>query len=220
MRERSAASRVDGRCAYRSSRCGCHLRPAPPSPRPSHPGRGLTGVAAPLRGWTVWSASLSANVLSLYAKGLTTGELQAHLAESPRRQCKLVSCTWCVTVSDTSRKYWAQISRELRDIYTAPTVEAAQARFGEFAENWRALYPAMVLSWESSWEEFVPFLELPIELRRIVYTTNAIESLRSGGSSRQRADLRLHRQSQDARLARVQAPQSTKAAANRKPTTD
>lgn len=76
-----------------------------------------------------------------------------------------------------SRKYWAKISRELRDIYTAPTVEAAQARFGEFAENWRALYPAMVQSWESSWEEFVPFLEFPLELRRIVYTTNAVESL-------------------------------------------
>jgi len=76
-----------------------------------------------------------------------------------------------------SRKYWAKITQELREIYTAPTVEAAQARFGEFAENWRGLYPAMVHSWESSWEEFVPFLEFPVELRRIVYTTNAIESL-------------------------------------------
>lgn len=76
-----------------------------------------------------------------------------------------------------SRKYWAKISRELREIYTAPTVEAAEARFGEFAENWRARYPAMVQSWENVWEEFVPFLEFPIELRRIVYTTNAIESL-------------------------------------------
>ena len=76
-----------------------------------------------------------------------------------------------------SRKYWAKITSELREIYTAPTVEAAEARFGEFAENWRARYPAMVQSWESSWEEFVPFPEFPIELRRIVYTTNAIESL-------------------------------------------
>lgn len=76
-----------------------------------------------------------------------------------------------------SRKYWAKITQELRDIYTAPTVEAAQARFGEFAENWRALYPAMVQSWENSWEEFVPFLEFPVELRKIVYTTNAVESL-------------------------------------------
>jgi putative transposase len=76
-----------------------------------------------------------------------------------------------------SRKYWAKITSELREIYTAPTVEAAQARFGEFAENWQGLYPAMVKSWENAWEEFVPFLEFPVELRRIVYTTNAIESL-------------------------------------------
>lgn len=76
-----------------------------------------------------------------------------------------------------SRKYWAKITGELREIYTAPTVEAAQARFGEFAENWQGLYPAMVRSWENAWEEFVPFLEFPVELRRIVYTTNAIESL-------------------------------------------
>jgi transposase-like protein len=76
-----------------------------------------------------------------------------------------------------SRKYWAKISQEMRDIYTAPTVEAAEARFGEFAENWRALYPAMIQSWENAWHEFVPFLEFPVELRKIVYTTNAVESL-------------------------------------------
>jgi putative transposase len=76
-----------------------------------------------------------------------------------------------------SRKYWAKITSEMRDIYTAPTVEAAEARFGEFAENWRALYPAMIQSWENAWEEFVPFLEFPVELRKIVYTTNAVESL-------------------------------------------
>jgi putative transposase len=76
-----------------------------------------------------------------------------------------------------SRKYWAKISGEMRDIYTAPTVEAAEARFGEFAENWRVQYPAMIASWENAWQEFVPFLEFPVELRKIVYTTNAIESL-------------------------------------------
>jgi putative transposase len=76
-----------------------------------------------------------------------------------------------------SKKYWGQITRELREIYTAPTVEAAEVRFGEFAAHWREMYPAMVSSWENSWAEFVPFLEFPVELRKIVYTTNAIESL-------------------------------------------
>lgn len=76
-----------------------------------------------------------------------------------------------------SRKYWAKIAGEMRDIYTAPTVEAAETRFSEFAENWRGLYPAMIQSWENAWQEFVPFLEFPVELRKIVYTTNAVESL-------------------------------------------
>ena len=60
---------------------------------------------------------------------------------------------------------------------TAPTVGAAEARFGEFADEWQQLYPAMINAWQSSWEEFVPFLAFPPELRKIVYTTNAIESL-------------------------------------------
>jgi putative transposase len=76
-----------------------------------------------------------------------------------------------------SKQHWGQITRELREIYTAPTVAVAEVRFGEFAETWRETYPAMVRSWENSWGEFVPFLEFPIELRKIVYTTNAIESL-------------------------------------------
>jgi transposase-like protein len=76
-----------------------------------------------------------------------------------------------------SKKYWAQITREMREIYTAPSLPAAEALFAEFAERWRPTYPAMIGSWENSWNEFVPFLEFPPELRKIVYTTNAIESL-------------------------------------------
>jgi putative transposase len=76
-----------------------------------------------------------------------------------------------------SKKYWAQITRELKTIYTASTVQVAEQQFAEFSEKWKALYPAMIQSWEQSWNEFVPFLEFPVELRKIVYTTNAIESL-------------------------------------------
>lgn len=76
-----------------------------------------------------------------------------------------------------SKKHWSMITRQMRAIYEAPTVEAAEARFAEFAEAWRDTYPAMIRSWETSWGEFVPFLEFPVELRKIVYTTNAIESL-------------------------------------------
>jgi putative transposase len=77
----------------------------------------------------------------------------------------------------TSKKYWGPVCRELREIYTAPTVDAATARFAEFVEHWRDRYPAMVATWERAWDDFVPFLAFPVELRQIVYTTNAIESL-------------------------------------------
>jgi hypothetical protein len=77
----------------------------------------------------------------------------------------------------TSKKHWAQVCREMREIYTAPTVEAAEARFGEFVDTWRDRYPAMIDTWQRAWAEFVPFLDFPVELRTIVYTTNAVESL-------------------------------------------
>jgi transposase-like protein len=76
-----------------------------------------------------------------------------------------------------SKKHWAAITKQMRSIYTAPTVEAAEVHFANFAETWRDIYPAMIGSWEAAWNEFVPFLAFPVELRRVVYTTNAIESL-------------------------------------------
>jgi transposase-like protein len=78
-----------------------------------------------------------------------------------------------------SKKYWGPICRDMKEIYTAPTLEAAEARFAAFAETWEPRYPAMIDTWRRSWAEFVPFLAFPIELRTIVYTTNAVESLNS-----------------------------------------
>ena len=80
---------------------------------------------------------------------------------------RAASETWA-TGTDPSKKQWSQVCRELREICTAPTLAAAEARFGEFAETWRAKYPAMIETWRRSWGEFVPFLEFPIELRRLV----------------------------------------------------
>ena len=76
-----------------------------------------------------------------------------------------------------SKRHWGQITKAMREIYTAPTVEAAEANFEAFAADWQHTYPAMIRSWRQSWDEFTPFLEFPAELRRVVYTTNAIESL-------------------------------------------
>jgi putative transposase len=77
----------------------------------------------------------------------------------------------------SSKKHWSRSTAAMPEIYTAPTVEAAEARFAEFAGEWEQLYPAMIQAWRSVWNEFVPFLEFPAELRKLVYTTNAIESL-------------------------------------------
>ena len=49
-----------------------------------------------------------------------------------------------------SKKFWAPISRDMRDIYTAPTLPAAEALFAEFAERWEPIYPAMIASWRAS----------------------------------------------------------------------
>jgi putative transposase len=76
-----------------------------------------------------------------------------------------------------SKKHWPQIARQLRKIYEAPTVPAAEAAFADFASQWAEKYPAIIRSWENTWTEFVPFLEFPPELRKVVYTTNAIESM-------------------------------------------
>lgn len=77
----------------------------------------------------------------------------------------------------TSKKYWSAITADMRAIYTAPTVAAAEQAFEEFAGTWEAQYPAMLASWRRSWTEFVPFLDFPVEVRKLIYTTNGIESL-------------------------------------------
>jgi putative transposase len=76
-----------------------------------------------------------------------------------------------------SKKHWQPITKAMREIYTASTVDVAIERFEQFSADWKAKYPAMIQSWERAWGEFVPFLEFPVELRKVVYTTNAIESL-------------------------------------------
>lgn len=75
------------------------------------------------------------------------------------------------------RQDWEKLAKALRPVYTAPTEEAATARFGEFQDAWGAKYPAIVRLWENAWAEFVPFLQFDVEIRKIVCTTNAIESV-------------------------------------------
>ena len=70
-----------------------------------------------------------------------------------------------------------RIARDLRPVYGAPNEAAALDRFVEFSETWGHKYPAIIKLWENAWAEFVPFLDYDLEVRRIICTTNAIESL-------------------------------------------
>jgi putative transposase len=78
-------------------------------------------------------------------------------------------------VSYADRK---RVAAALRPIYTAATADAAESELLAFAESELGKrYPATVAAWHNAWERFIPFLEFPPEVRKIIYTTNAIESL-------------------------------------------
>ena len=77
----------------------------------------------------------------------------------------------------TSRRDWDAIKRAVKLIYTAPNESAARVGLDELAETWGARYPAMIRLWENAWAEFIPFLDYDIEIRTVICSTNAIESL-------------------------------------------
>jgi transposase-like protein len=68
---------------------------------------------------------------------------------------------------------------DMRPIYTAPTIEAAELALERFAQLWGGRYPMSVESWRRHWEGLTAFFKYPVEFRRLIYTTNAIESLHS-----------------------------------------
>jgi putative transposase len=76
-----------------------------------------------------------------------------------------------------SRKYWDKISVDLKPIYTAANAAEARLRYEEFAEKWGKPYPAITRLWDNAWDEFIPFLDYDVEIRRVLCSTNAIESL-------------------------------------------
>jgi putative transposase len=69
------------------------------------------------------------------------------------------------------------VAADLREIYTAESEEAAERALTAFEKKWSSKYPTIAPSWRNNWARLVPFLAFPPEIRRIVYTTNAIESL-------------------------------------------
>ena len=76
-----------------------------------------------------------------------------------------------------SKKYWGQIASDLKPVYGAPSAEAAWSAFEDFEAKWASTYPAISRLWRDAWEQFVPFLDYDLEIRKVLCSTNAIESL-------------------------------------------
>ena len=75
---------------------------------------------------------------------------------------------------------WAdrkQVAADLKPIYKAATAEEAEEQMNTFAEKWDEKYPTISKSWRTNWEHIIPFFAYPEEIRKIIYTTNAIESM-------------------------------------------
>ena len=101
-----------------------------------------------------------------------------------------ISTVWPATITQTcivhllrnsfryaGRQHWDAIAKALKPVYTAATEAAARERFAEFAQEWGGRYPAIVRLWDNAWAEFVPFLAFDPEIRRVICSTNAIESV-------------------------------------------
>lgn len=89
--------------------------------------------------------------------------------------------TCVVRLIGASMRYVSWKDREamtaaLRPIYTAPTVQAAELAFSAFRDEWGTRAAGAVAAWERAWEEFTPFLAFAPEIRKVIYTTNLIES--------------------------------------------
>jgi len=76
-----------------------------------------------------------------------------------------------------SRKDWDALKHDVKLIYTAVNAEAARAALEELTEKWGPKYGAIIRLWNNAWEEFIPFLDYDVEIRTVLCSTNAIESL-------------------------------------------
>ena len=76
-----------------------------------------------------------------------------------------------------SWKQRKEVAADLKNIYSAPTVEQAEVNLAAFAAKWDASHPTISKSWRNNWERIIPLFGYPPEIRKAIYTTNAIESL-------------------------------------------
>jgi transposase-like protein len=76
-----------------------------------------------------------------------------------------------------SKKDWDALKRDVKPIYTAVNATAARAALDELTDRWGTKYGAIIRLWNNAWEEFIPFLDYDVEIRTVICSTNAIESL-------------------------------------------
>ena len=81
------------------------------------------------------------------------------------------------SVKYVSWKDRKKLCADLKEIYTAATVEDAQTQLDSFANKWDDQYPTVSKLWKSHWENVIPFFDYPKDIRKAIYTTNAIESV-------------------------------------------
>jgi transposase-like protein len=72
-----------------------------------------------------------------------------------------------------------ELSLDLKKVYGAATLEEAELRIDKFEEKWGNKYPHVIKSWRTNWEELMAYFKYPFELRKLMYTTNIIESVNS-----------------------------------------
>ncbi|GAA3524437.1 IS256 family transposase [Aquimarina addita] len=70
-----------------------------------------------------------------------------------------------------------EFSKDMKEIYNAPTKSAAEAALNDFAQKWESKYSYAIKSWRDNWDELTVFYDFPVEIRKIIYTTNLIENL-------------------------------------------
>ncbi len=76
-----------------------------------------------------------------------------------------------------SKKDWDALKRDVKPIYTAVNATSARAALDDLTERWGTKYRAIIALWENAWEEFIPFLDYDVQIRQVICSTNAIESL-------------------------------------------
>jgi putative transposase len=119
------------------------------------------------------------DILIACVDGLT-GFPEAIASEFPKTEVQLC----IVHMVRNSLRYvsWKErkiVARDLRTIYTSATADSAQEALDAFAEKWDARFPSISRSWRNRWQQVIPFFAYPPEIRKVIYTTNAIESMQS-----------------------------------------